>query len=54
MIGFHTVGHMCGCTAFADAFKLAAEADPIAQLCINDLSLIEAHNSPELTEQCAS
>jgi hypothetical protein len=31
--------------------KLAAEADPIAQLCINDLSLTEAHNSPE---QCAS
>lgn len=35
-------------TAFPDAFKWAAEADPTAQLCINDLSLIEAHNSPEL------
>lgn len=35
-------------TAFPDAFKLAHAADPTADLCINDLSLIEAHNSPEL------
>jgi hypothetical protein len=35
-------------TAFPDAFKWAHEADPDAQLCINDLSLIEAHNSEPL------
>lgn len=35
-------------TAFPEAFKVAAAADPAADLCINDLSLIEAHNSPEL------
>lgn len=35
-------------TAFPDAFKWAHEADPDAQLCINELSLIEAHYSPEL------
>lgn len=42
---------LCVCaqdTAFPDAFKVAAAADPAADLCINDLSLIEAHNSPEL------
>lgn len=42
-----TCAHMQD-TAFPDAFKLAHGADPTAQLCINDLSLIEAHNSPEL------
>lgn len=37
-------------TALPDAFKLAAAADPDAKLCLNDLSLIEAHNSPRLIE----
>jgi GH35 family endo-1,4-beta-xylanase len=35
-------------TAFPDIFKLAHEADPTAQLCINDLGLIEAGNAPKL------
>jgi endo-1,4-beta-xylanase len=35
-------------TAFPDAFKWAHEADPQAQLCINDFSLIEAQNGPKL------
>jgi GH35 family endo-1,4-beta-xylanase len=37
-------------TAFPDAFKAAHAADPDARLCLNDLSLIEAHNSPRLME----
>lgn len=35
-------------TAFPDAFKLAHEMDPDAQLCLNDFSLIEANNGPKL------
>jgi GH35 family endo-1,4-beta-xylanase len=35
-------------TAFPDIFKLAHEADPTAQLCINDLGLIEAGNAHKL------
>jgi GH35 family endo-1,4-beta-xylanase len=45
--------HPCHCrtlqdTAFPEAFKLAHKIDPTAKLCINDLSLIEAHNAPKL------
>uniref|UniRef100_A0A383WQC4 GH10 domain-containing protein n=1 Tax=Tetradesmus obliquus TaxID=3088 RepID=A0A383WQC4_TETOB len=35
-------------TAFPDIFKLAHETDPEAQLCINDLGLIEAGNALKL------
>eukprot|EP00775_Hariotina_reticulata_P012184 gene12184-12321_t len=35
-------------TAFPDAFKWAAAADPSAKLCLNDFSLIEADAGPKL------